>query len=50
MKEQHHLLRGEFSKIMEVIQSMVESQYLANLLDVQEEVDKHNTCLWALNS
>ena len=29
---------------------MVESQYLANLLDVQEEVDKHNTCLWALNS
>ena len=43
------LMDEEFKRILDVIVSMVEAHFLANLLDLQDEVDKHNTSLWAVS-
>lgn len=43
------LMDGEFKRILDVIVSMVEALFLANILDLQDEVDKHNTSLWAIS-
>lgn len=47
--EKHEQLMTEFNSVVEVVISMVENSFLANLLDIQEEVDKYKTSLWAIN-
>lgn len=42
-------MEGEFHKVLDVLVSMIETQFLGNLLDLQAEVDKHATSLWAVN-
>lgn len=42
------LMDEEFKRILDVIVTMVEAHFLGNLLDLQDEVDKHSTSLWAI--
>ena len=49
IKEKAHAMEGEFHKILDVVVSMIESLFLGNLLDLQAEVDKHSTSLWAVS-
>ena len=39
---------AEFAKVFDVVNSMVELQYLSQLMELQDEVDRHATSLWAL--
>lgn len=40
--------RSEFSKVLGIVNSLLEAQYLAQLLEFQDEVDRHSMSLWAM--
>jgi len=38
----------EFAKMFDLVNSVVELQYLSQLMEFQDEVDRHQMSLWAM--
>ena len=40
--------KTEFSKVLEIVNSVLELEYLSQGLEFQDEIDRHSMSLWAV--
>ena len=43
------ITRNEFERVVDLVVAIIETQFISNMIDIQDEVDKYSTSLWALS-